>query len=859
MAVDDSLDGVVITETTFSGKDAGVPLMLWYDKPAQAGTEREAWERLAQPLGNGTMGAMVFGRTDTERIQLNHDSLWTGGPSSHAKTGNADAYGNVDVSDPAGTMQGLVDNAFTELYRGLQSGAGIAGTPPTPYLPNSRETQGAFQNFAEVYLELGHKNPTLYKRFLDLRTATAGVEYQSDGVHYASESFISNPDNILIYRIKADQAGSLNLTLRPVIPHCIANADGNSHGQKNYGKTGTVNAAGDSITLSGNLNHNSMAFAGAFRVIATDGVVTASNDSAGLHGMLKVANASSVTIVVALETDYVNDFSADYKTGQSLDGLVQSVLDRIDSAGSKFDVLQRKQRLDYQKLFNRAELSLTDEFPEALPTDRMLAAHRTGEPSPYLEMLYFQFGRYLLISSSREGSLPANLQGVWNDQDYPSWASDFHMNINMQMNYWPAFVTNIAETARPLVDYVDGLREPGRISLAKTYGIKDTGNEDGFLFFNSTAPLGFSGNINSNASFTPTATAFIAQNLFDYYAFTLDKDYLRSHIYPILKESAKTYLKTLQPGRSPDGSDKGKLFVVPSYSSENGPWTVGAYVDQQLVSMLFTNTIEAAKALGADQAEDASLTNLLGAAIAKLDPIQVTASGHIKQWQHEVQYNKTGNGSDIGDPIHRHISELVALYPGSSISGDTPELMAAAKKTLDARGDAATGWSMGHKLSLWARSGDGERAYKLLTNLLNNGTYNNLFDYHPPFQIDGNFGGTAGIAEMLIQSHSRTIHVLPAVPTAWSSGSFNGFKARGNVTVDAAWNKGSVTRIAVTAQQDGKIVITSRMFNSSSYELHDSTGTPVIHTRSDGTAMLQADAGQEYTFQASAGTLPNPH
>ncbi|MFU8855086.1 glycosyl hydrolase family 95 catalytic domain-containing protein [Micromonospora sp. SL1-18] len=830
------------------------PLKLWYDKPALASTERLAWERQALPIGNGLMGGMVFGRTTTERIQLNEDSLWTGGPGAKVDTNDTDAYGIKNVQDPAGTMKSLVQTAFDRYYESLRTGGPITGTAPTPYLPANREVQGAYQNFAEMYVDLGHDKVTNYSRSLDLRTATAAVSYDSNGSHYQSETFASNPDNTIVYHLQASQPGALDLTLRPEIPDMPTPTSG-TKGERNYGKNGTVVADGDRITLSGDLKHNRLKFAGVFRVLHDGGELNAANPTA-TTGQLRLRGATSATIVVSLGTDYVNDFDRDYRTGQSADQLVNQVDQRVNAAGSDLDAMRARQLQDYQRLFSRVDLDLGGHFPADTPTDQLLSNYKSGDRDPYLEQLYFQFGRYLLISSSRDGGLPANLQGIWNDRYYPDWASDYHTNINLQMNYWPAFLANIAETANPLVDYVDSLRKPGRMSLAKTYGLPDDGTNDGFIFFCNSNPFGFTGNINSNASFTPTATAFIAQNLYDYYAFTGDKDYLRQHIYPILREASQTYLRTLQPGRAPDGSDHDKLFVVPSWSSEHGPWTVGTAFDQQLVYQLFKNTVASAGALGLSTTDDAALVAKLKDAMPRLNPVEIGADGQIKEWQQEVAYNRTASGSTIGDDHHRHNSQLVGLYPGDLITRNTPQLMEAAKVSLNRRGDDATGWSMGHKLNLWARTGDGNRSYQLLTNLLSKGTYNNLFDLHPPFQIDGNFGGTAGIAEMLLQSHSDTIDILPALPDSWSKGSVDGLRARGGFTVGTTWRDGRASEVRLASENGGTARIRTDM-TSGPVRVYRADGKPADYTIEDGVLNLPTTAGQEYRIVSQVAMSVN--
>ncbi len=695
---------------------------------------------------------------------------------------------------------------------------------------------------SEITFENGEaaKGYTDYERYLDLDTGVTGVRYNKNGVTYTREMFANYPDNVLVYRVTASEKGALDFTLRPEIPHKVSRAGGQWDASR-MGKEGTVHAENDTITLKGSLKNNGMLFEGQYKVVPSGGSMTVANDEKGDNGQITVKGADSAYIIIALGTSYVNDYSRDY-VGQDPHEAVTERIRKAAQLGA--DKLYANHQADYCALFNRVKLNLGAEYPADLTTDQLLKNYKNGDYSKYLETLYFQFGRYLLISGSREGSLPTNLQGVWNDSETPMWQSDYHMNINLQMNYWPAMETNLAETAVPLVEYIDSLRAPGRVTFQKIWGIapKPGETESGFVVNCSNGPLGFTGNINSVASLTATGAAFIGQNLYDYYAFTQDEGYLKRTIYPIMKELCSTYIKILEPGRTPE--DKDKLYMAPSWSSEHGPWTVGTFFDQQLIYQIFQDTAKAADDLGVDKEFASQLRELM----PKLDPVQVGKSGQIKEWQQEGEYNTNINGTKLGDPNHRHNSQLVALYPGNLITRDTQQWMEAAKTTLKFRGDGATGWSMGHKLNLWARTGDGNHAYKLLNNLLSTGTFANLFDYHAPdyFQIDGNFGGTAGITEMLLQSQSGVVDLLPALPDAWTSGSYSGLVARGNFQVDVAWADKEATSICVTSNSGNTLTLRTPGVKA----VKDSAGNEVpFQTLENGAVQFDTVKGRSYTIE----------
>lgn len=873
----------------------------------QAVKDGVSWAKYALPVGNGHMGAMSFGYTDTERVQMNEDTLWTGGPNctTLAANNNADVYGNVNISDPATLMENLVDNAFTGFYESMENGSMPTDEDVSPYknglTPNSKEQEGAYQSFCEMFMDFNQdeSKTTDYRRELDLNTAISSVTYDYDGVTYSREMFASYPDDVIVYKVSASEEGKVGFNLHPEIPHMgIFEGRYNStagDGAANYGKQGSVVAEGDTISLTGTLNHNGMKFAGQFKVVTVGGTMSADNTENNAEavpvkddGNITVSGADEAYIIVSLTTDHINDFDKNYTSGETLTDLTAKLETKVENAASLgYDKLLQNHEADYTELFDRVKLDIGAEVPADVTTDRLLEKYKQAyngsingietDFDKYLETLYYQYGRYLLIASSRDNSLPANLQGVWNDTDAPAWSADYHTNINIQMNYWLAEETNLAETATSLVDFANDLRKPGRLSLAKLYGIGynsdesqiDLDTEDGFIFFCNTTPLGFTGNIRSNASFTQTATAFLGQNLYDYYAFTKDIEYLKSDIYPFLREACITYLQTLHPGRTQADADK--LYIAPSWSSEQtaSTWTVGTYFDQQLVWQLFNDTIQAQKELGivpsenmADEGEETYITSdeklmaRLQDALGRLDPVEIGDSGQIKEWQQEGAYNKTQKGAQIGEAAHRHISQLIALYPGNYITKENQELMDAAKVVLTNRSDYSTGWGLAARLNLWARTGDGNHSYKLVNALLGSATYPNLFDTHAPFQIDGNFGGTAGITEMLLQSNAGKVELLPALPDAWNEGSYEGLVARGNFEVSVEWSNKTADYAEITSKAGEALVLDKDYIAVE--KIKDSNGNDVTYSSNeDGDYVIETTEGVTYQFYTT-DNVPTP-
>jgi alpha-L-fucosidase 2 len=723
--------------------------VLWYDKPATD------WEKEALPIGNGRIGAMIFGGVASERVQISEKSLWTGGPGTE---------GGYDYGLPKDSRAATTKS----LGKQLAAGATLAPEEVAKQLGRKMHNYGDYQSFGDLVIERDADAAPVsnYRRELDLFDGVARVSFSQGGADLKREYFVSYPDQVIVAHWTS--TATQKLRVRFAMPD---------------NRSIEVRTDKTRIRVTGALKSNGLKYAAILRVLTDCGSVTADEYS------LRVESPCPITFIVGARTNYQMRYP-DYRASgmEPADVAAQDALRATDLRHGR---LLDHHGADHSALFAAVKLDLGG-AASPLPTDRLRASYGTGNAAAdrLLETLYFNYGRYLLIASSRPGSLPANLQGVWNDKATPPWNADYHVNINLQMNYWPAESANLAETVGPLFDFVDHLVPPGRLAAQRYFGAQ------GWTMFLNTNAWGYAGPIDWPTAFwQPEASAWLALHFWEHYCYSRDAIFLRKRAWPVMKGAAEFWLDALVT----DPRD-GKLVVSPSYSPEHGPFTAGASMSQQIVADLFESSLEAARLQG-----DAAFAARLEAALAKLDRgLRVGRWGQLQEWKADL---------DDAKDDHRHVSHLFALHPGHAIDAEkNPELAAAARKTLDARGDASTGWSRAWKINFWARLRDGDRAHKLLTGLLRDSTLPNLWDTHPPFQIDGNFGATAGMIEMLLQSQNGVIDVLPALPQAWTEGMVSGIRARGDATLTIAWDRCGPRMIEVNAGHDGPLTLRSALF-----------------------------------------------
>lgn len=757
---------------------AQADLKLWYDKPARNWNE-------ALPIGNGRLGAMIFGNAENELLQLNESSLWSGGPVNTNPNPMAPTYLNdirkalreenyKEADELAKKLHGL----FTESYE------------PLGDLTLKYTLGGA---------------PTYYYRDLNISTAIATTRFEVNGVTFTREMFASAPDEVIVIKLTASQPNALNFVVGATSPlyykgELIGENEIALHGKApSHTDPSYMQTMEQPVIYNDPTGCRGMRFELRVKIKNTDGTVI-KNEST-----LEVKGASEVVIYVDAATSFNGFDKCPDKDGKDEKKIVEERL--ANSSNKNYDQLKTNHAADYKKYFNRVALTINGDPTNDLPTDKRLDAYTKGGIDVALEIMYFQFGRYLLISSSRTPGIPANLQGIWNHHVRPPWSSNYTTNINTEMNYWMVESCNLSELHLPLIELIKTTAVTGAQTTKNFYGA------NGWTIHHNTDIWATSNPMSGSPSWAnwPMGGAWLSQHLWEHYAFTKDVAYLKETAYPLMKGAATFCLDWLI-------EENGYLVTSPSTSPENfyindkgykGAVSVATTMDMSIIRDLFTNVIEASEILNVDE----SFRSMLVEKKAKLFPLQIGKKGNLQEWYKDWE---------DAEPQHRHISHLFGLFPGREISPlITPEFANGARKTLELRGDGGTGWSKGWKINVWARLLDGNHAYKLIreqltltgvegTNYSNaGGTYPNMLDAHPPFQIDGNFGGASGITEMLVQSHLGEVHLLPAIPDAWSSGDVKGLRARGGFEVNITWAKNKLKQATIRSDAGNTCTIRS--------------------------------------------------